>query len=164
VPTIDPSIRRSLKAFVEYIRTSGWRGRENEAISLYAFGFLQRERSRRGPLRDPTQIGIEVGAADTPKGKRSQVRKDLVVWRAPAHNRWYPPEPRSEPLVIMEWKVRRTGFRSGSSNDADIRWLTAHCERHPETTGYAVWLDLRGSESPLCLERFSGGSRKRWEL
>jgi hypothetical protein len=93
----------------------------NEAISLYAFGFLQRERRPGALFHDATQIGIEVGAADAKrKGPRSQTRKDLVLWRRPGTNRWYPPGSRNDPWAIMEWKVRRTGFRSGSSNAKDI--------------------------------------------
>ena len=157
---LDVAVAKSLKGFLAYVRGTRWEGRENEAISLYAFGFLRKCFTGKGVLRDPMQIGIEVGAADTPKGKRSQVRKDLVIWRKPGCNRWHPDGPRSEPLAIMEWKVRRTGFRSGSSNDRDIEWLTTHCKNHRKTVGYAVWLDLRSAKASLSAERFdSHGSR-----
>ena len=62
----------------DHINQRKWFGRENEAIGLYSFGFLQKEAVPAGPLTDPTQIGIEVGTADTPKSPKSQVRKDLV--------------------------------------------------------------------------------------
>ena len=164
MPAIDRAVEQSLGDFVEFIRRTGWRGRENEAISLYAFGFLLPQCRDDGPLRHPTQIGIEVGAANTPKSKLSQVRKDLVIWREPGCNRWYPQTPRSEPMVIMEWKVRRSGFRSGASNDRDIKWLAKHSARHPKTVGYAVWLDLRGPDVRLLLARFRSGRRKELEL
>jgi len=154
MPTLDGTVRRSMKAFLEYIRSKEWTGRENEAISLYAFGFLQRECRKRGLLNDSTQIAIEVGAADLPKkSPHSQIRKDLVIWRQPGSNRWYPAGQRSEPLAIMEWKVCRSGFRSGSSNEADVNWLRNHCKHHPMTVGYAIWLDLRRPPAQLCVTR-----------
>ena len=61
---LDHAVQRSLLAFLVYIREKAWTGRENEAVSLYALGFLQCERRPGTLLRDPTQIGIEVGAAN----------------------------------------------------------------------------------------------------
>jgi len=87
---LDQIVTHSLSGFLDYINQHGWTGRENEAISLYAFGFLQKECSPSRPLYDPMQIGIEVAAANTPKGLNSQVRKDLVIWPTPGANRWYP--------------------------------------------------------------------------
>src|SRR5215475_11962231 len=78
---LEPIIERALRRFLAHVRDVGWHGRENEAVSLYAFGFLQRECVPGGPLVDATQIGIEVGAAPAPvKGPRARVRKDLVIW------------------------------------------------------------------------------------
>ncbi len=120
-------------------------------MSLYVLGFLQRECKTRGPLRHPTQIGIEVGATNSAnKGPNSQTRKDVVVWREPDANRWFPRGERSEPLAIMEWKVSRPGFRSGRSNTEDRAWLAHHCKHHPGTRGYAVHLLL--SDVPARLD------------
>lgn len=154
---LDQAIRRSLKQFVRFIRENGWVGRENEAISLYAFGFLQRECQPGTAFHDPTQIGIEVGAAPSvKKGPRSQTRKDLVIWRQPGGNRWYPAPGLNDPWVIMEWKVCRAGFGSGRKNDQDIEWLEDHCRTHRNTIGYAIWLDLSAPPARARIHRFNG--------
>jgi hypothetical protein len=150
---LDGIISNSLKAFLAYINQTNWTGRENEAVSLYAFGFLQKECSQEGPLYDPMQIGIEVGAADTPKGPNSQVRKDLVIWKAPGENRWNPTYQESEPLAIMEWKVWRPETKRHPSTSADISWLSQHCGKHPETVGYSIFLDLTDHPAKLTLIR-----------
>jgi hypothetical protein len=147
---LDTIVVRSFLDFVAYIDVHKWRGRENEAVSLYAFGFLQHERSAEGPLRDPMQIGIEVGAGDTPKTPTSQLRKDLVIWREPGANRWFPYDG-TKPLAIIEWKVLRPGVRLVTSDD-DTEWLTTHCGSKA-TIGYSVLLDLRQEPARLRLLR-----------
>ena len=164
---LDLLISRSLAAFVQHIRDTGWQGRENEAVSLYAFGFLLQECRSGGPLREPTQVGIEIAVPPNSTNRTKDVRKDLVIWRHPGHNLWYPPppEPRSEPMAIVEWEVRRRGYRSdGSHHDRDVKWLTEQCESHPETTGYAVLLDLRPLQVQLLVDRLHSGGVQRWEL
>ncbi len=162
---LDRVVRRSLKGFLGYVKAKGWTGRENEAVSLYAFGFLQRECRPGALLRDPTEIGIEVGATDaTNKGPNSQTRKDLVIWRQPGANRWFPRGGRSEPLAIIEWKVWRPRFRSGSSNANDKAWLANHCKRHPGTVGYAVWLVLRTRPPQVYVHRIDCDGVKELSL
>ena len=39
---IDKIITSSLRSFLDYVNRNSWVGRENEAISLFAFGFLRR--------------------------------------------------------------------------------------------------------------------------
>jgi hypothetical protein len=40
---IDRAIRSAATAFVNPIFSSGWRGRQREAVSLFAMGYLIRE-------------------------------------------------------------------------------------------------------------------------
>ena len=51
---IDLIVRGSLIEFVDEVVRSSWRGREREAISLYAFGFLQRQINGSRILTDAT--------------------------------------------------------------------------------------------------------------
>ena len=158
---LDQIIINSLKAFLDYINEHRWKGRENEAISLYAFGFLQKECSNEGLLYDPMQIAIEVGAADTAKSKNSQVRKDLVIWKVPGANRWHPTYQESEPLAIMEWKVWRPEMGRRPSTSADKTWLSEHCGEHTGTVGYSIFLDLTDHPAKLKLIRVdSTGDRE----
>ena len=162
--SLDEIIGRSLRSFLDYIIEVGWTGRENEAVSLFAFGFLQKECSHNGPLYDPTQIGIEVGAAESPKSKNSQVRKDLVIWPKPGVNRWYPAKPHSEPLAIMEWKVRRPGIKRQPTSNADIDWLLEHCKRQTQTLGYAVLLHLGKLPADLKVVRVDAGGLREMDI
>ena len=159
--TLDEIISGSLRAFLDYINEHRWYGRENEAVSLYAFGFLQKQCSKENPLHDPMQIGIEVGAADTPKSPNSQVRKDLVIWKVPGANRWHPTYQESEPLAIIEWKVWRPDMDRRPSTKADKKWLSEHCGEHTGTVGYSIFLDLTDHPAKLKLIRVdSTGDRE----
>jgi hypothetical protein len=146
---LDRIVVDSLMDFVAYIDGQKWRGRENEAVNLFAFGFLQKKCSPEGPLRDPMQIGVEVGSGDAPKVANPQVRKDLVIWREPGANRWFP-YGGTEPLAIVEWKVLRAGIRAAA--DDNIEWLTTH-RGSDATTGYSVLLDLTQEAAGLRLVR-----------
>jgi len=155
---LEVIIERSLKEFIAYVRNQSWLGRENEAVSLYAFGFLQRECSTTGPLIDPTQIGIEVGAARTPKGPNSRVRKDLVIWPQPAMNCWYPTSDISNnPIAILEWKVRRPKTSTLKGKKHDFEWLMAHTSIHRECVGYSVELNIVKQPALLNVLRFYQG-------
>ena len=51
--TLDDIIRRSLRAFLDYINEHRWKGRENEAVSLYAFGFYKKSAPWRAHFMTP---------------------------------------------------------------------------------------------------------------
>lgn len=163
---VGPIIERSLERFLAYVRERRWYGRENEAASLYAFGFLQRECTPDGPLVDPTQIGIEVGAAPAPaKGANAHVRKDLVIWPQPAMNRWFPESARpNRPIAIVEWKVRRPGARAPRGSDHDTDWLTAHSAADAHCIAYSVELNLAANPPSLAVMRFCEGRSKSVEF
>ncbi|MGD1996311.1 MAG: hypothetical protein PVH62_06025 [Anaerolineae bacterium] len=57
---LDEIVQRSLAEFVEDVFSTGWLGREREAISLFVLGYLSGFCKPGSLLRDPTQIGIEV--------------------------------------------------------------------------------------------------------
>ena len=57
---LDNLIRQSLKDFVRDIFQKQWYGKEREAISFYAFGYLVNRCQPETILYDPAQIGIEV--------------------------------------------------------------------------------------------------------
>ena len=156
---IEIIIERSLKEFLAHVREHIWFGRENEAVSLYAFGFLLKECSISGPLVDPTQIGIEVGAAPAPlKGANSRVRKDLVIWPKPAMNCWFPnTDLPNNPIAIVEWKVRRPKVSTSQGKKHDFEWLAAHTSAHVECIGYSVELDLVNQPPLLNVIRFCKG-------
>ena len=152
---LDRLIVKSLGEFLSHVRITNWIGRENEAISLFAFGFLQKHIK-------PTQIGIEVAVAPSPnKGINSHVRKDLAIWPASDMNRFFPRPGPNEPLAVLEWKVHRKGFRSGESNQSDIKKLTEYCTDHPSSVGYAVWLNLSSVPVEIVVDRIDSSGTRR---
>jgi hypothetical protein len=104
VESIDIFIRESLLDLREFISRTRWHGREREAVSLYAFGFLAARCKPEGPLRDPTQIGLDVAVRQPPGPRRKAlVCKDLVIWPDPAGNCWDDSSnPTRHPLVVIE--------------------------------------------------------------
>jgi hypothetical protein len=156
---LEPIIERSLGGFLTHVRDVGWHGRENEAVSLYAFGFLQRECVPGGPLVDATQIGIEVGAAPAPvKSARSRVRKDLVIWPQPGMNAWFPRGTAlNNPSAILEWKVRRRDAAPPRGSGHDAAWLRAHSGANAACVCYAVELNLCRKVPTLVVTRFREG-------
>lgn len=156
---IEDIIERSLEQFLSYVRENDWFGRENEAVSLYAFGFLLRECKSAGPLIDPTQIGIEVGAAPAPtKGPNACVRKDLVIWPQPEMNYWFPrSKSLNKPLAVIEWKVRRPNTQTPRGKQHDLDWLEAHTSADFGCIGYSVELNLDSKPSSLGVIRFFQG-------
>jgi hypothetical protein len=158
---IDSIIRHSLNDFVDDVTRSAWHGREREAISLYAFGFLQQYVSASGVLKDATQIGIEVTVPSNPHlNPKGRVAKDLVLWREPRMTCWDQNwQPSHYPLAILEWKVYRLPSPRAAMSSRDIDWLAQyakHC-RLP-FVGYAISLDLLHREFLLSVTRI-GDSR-----
>lgn len=103
--SLDRVLRGFLHRFTDEIFKRGWRGREREAISLYAFGYLARNRS--GLLRHPGQIGIEVAIPQLPgRSRKRQVCKDLVIWPRPMMTCWDKAgAPVVHPLAVVQWKT-----------------------------------------------------------
>lgn len=160
---MDQLIVLSLHRFLRHVRKTHWSGRENEAVNLYALGFLLKC-TLAGVKLHPTQIGIEVAVADAPKkGKNAQVRKDLVIWPEEGMNRWYPGgSPQNKPLAIMEWKVRRPGVRKPQGAEHDLAWLKTYSAKfaHPDFVGYCVYLDLMRSPAEVSVTRVAKGKKE----
>src|SRR5437879_3214398 len=75
--SLDAVLHDSLRRFTADVFKSAWRGREREAISLYAFGYLTIECHRGAVLEHASQIGIEVAVPQLRGAKRKrQVCKD----------------------------------------------------------------------------------------
>ena len=147
---LDEIVRRSLTRFTESIFESNWFGKEREAVSLYAMGYLPDEAAPDSVLFDKRQIGIEVRVPKpSSRGKKSQVCKDLVIWREPAQTCWNEKlESVIYPLSVMEWKSGRT-----ETTQYDLDWLTAFAKDAPGFIGYAVTLDLKRRKFRLKCDR-----------
>lgn len=111
-------IEESLSNLASFLAEGTWYGRENEVVNLFAHHFLMRHLGK-GPLLDPSQIGIEVAVRQIPKvGGKKLVRKDLVLWNNLLETVWEDGAIKNVPAVILEWKTGKIG-----KCDADIKWL-----------------------------------------
>lgn len=124
-------IEVSLQRFDDFLKTSEWIGRENEAVNLFAHRFLPMELAPGSPLAALDQIGIEVAVPQVTGSVKKYVRKDLVLWNNGLHSPWHPATP--SPAAIIEWKIAdRTRCKP------DVDWLLLFTARYPETVGYSV--------------------------
>jgi hypothetical protein len=143
---MDELVRNTLTDFTNGVFAGAWRGKEREAVSLFAFGYLLMHCRPGSVLYDPAQIGIEVRV---PKahglGKKAEICKDLVICSKPASTCWSENEC---PLAILEWKANQPQV----SVD-DIAWLSAFSAKRPTFTGYAVCLDLKQRNFRLSCSR-----------
>ena len=146
----------------------GWRGREREAVSLFAFEFLV-PHAGGAALETASQIGIECAVPQVTDDGKRQVCKDLVIWPQPRMTVWdQQRRPTQVPRMILEWKVAGHPTTSKRTIEellrADIAWLEKFTSRYPDTLGVAVGIRW-GQPSLLRARRVMGGRAEvRWWL
>lgn len=131
---IDMIVRNALTDFTNDLFQRSWPGKEREAVSLFAFGYLVKQCAAGTDLFDPAQIGLEV-RVPKPEGQgiKREVCKDLVIWPKPAAT-WLDD---AGPIAVLEWKANESQVSA-----RDIKWLTAFSKGRPKFVGYAICLDL----------------------
>jgi hypothetical protein len=152
---LEDLIRDALLEFAAFVARTNWRGREREAVSLFAFGFLVPRCSQAGPLTAPTQIGLDVGVSQlSGSDRKAVVCKDLVVWSEPAGNCWDENGTATrKPLAILEWKARTRNL-----SHYDEEWLRDFSADSPTFVGIAISLDPRGAATTLTASRAKSGT------
>jgi len=160
---LDNLLRKALIEFTERVFASGWRGREREAISMFVLGYLINQVRPDGPLRDRTQIGIEVAVPSHKKiNPKGRVNKDLVIWPVGGMTLWDAKwNEANTPLAVLEWKVYRSIHRNADLAPVDLGWLTRWTREFPRVIGYAVALDLVQRQFCLRVARVENGSVQR---
>jgi len=149
---LDTIIRQCLVSFEKDLANGDWVGRENEAVNLFAFGYLLKCVKNNSILYDFSQVGIEVSVQQVEKenGGKSNVRKDLVIWSKAKMTRWNKEKkPVNQPLVIMEWKLK--GFSKSidariaknKELEKDSNWLKKFSKNEPNFVGYSVLVDIK---------------------
>lgn len=153
---LEPTILDALRTFAEDLETSGWRGKENDAVNRFAHGFLL-PRCPTGTFRHPTRIGIEVGVPQPPGiGEKRAAKKDLVIWPEPWMSTWASDwQPANIPTVIMEWKRCHSRKRlAGCAHDR--RWVENFARWQPRTLGLTVIVNLDARKHRLHVGRYFG--------
>lgn len=163
---VDEPVRSALVTFADDVLGGTWNGRrEREAVSMFAFGPLLKQVAPDGFLEDPMQIGIEFPIpqvtlpGEDGDGKKAQVCKDVVIWDQPLTTCWDSGgDPTNPPSAVIEWK-----FSSNQISERDVAWLEAFTSEYPESVGYAVTGNPRGSEFSLSCTRVAAGrAEPRW--
>lgn len=141
---IKAVVASALRSFETWLLASSWRGKENDCVNLFAHRFLADHVAPDSLLRDLTQIGIEIGVPQ-PEGLgiKAAVRKDLVIWAAPAMTAWSTGWiAENYPLAIIEWKVRRKKTSAPILSLHDVQWLASYSSLRPDFTGFSVTVDF----------------------
>jgi hypothetical protein len=144
---LEPIIRAAPRAFFQEVLSTGWYGCEREAISLFAFRHLLAHVKAGSVLHDPAQIAIEVAVPQIPGPRRkTQVCKDLVIWREPASTCWSEPAQADNfPLSVLEWKHGRS-----VPAEEDVEWLRTFSAGREGFIGFAIAFDLRSRRLSAC--------------
>jgi hypothetical protein len=152
---LEDLIREALLEFATFVARTNWRGREREAVSLFAFGFLVPKCGQAGLLMSPTQIGLDVGVPQlSGASRKTVVCKDLVVWPEPAGVCWNENGTATrKPLAILEWKAR-----TNMLSHYDEEWLRNFSADSPTFVGVAISLDPRGAATTLTASRAKEGA------
>jgi hypothetical protein len=127
-------VQRTLTAFAHHMRLERWYGKEREAVSFYAFGFLSTACKRGAALHDPGQIAIESRIPAGPLNTKNEVCKDLAIWPKSGANCWANNrESVHHPLVVMEWKAGSDRYSA-----YDLEHLSSLTTQTPGMVGIAV--------------------------
>jgi len=132
---MESEIRRMLVEFIKEMELENWFGKEREIVSRFVFSKLLRNIGCCPEFNSQEQVGIEVRVKQVQAGK-TEVCKDLVIWRYPNQTVWNSPEP---PLCIIEWKHRnKKPFKD------DVDWLCKYTSKFPDCAGIAVNVENEG--------------------
>jgi len=128
------AIARALKDFAIFLGRSGWRGKENDCVNLFAHRFLAKR------IQPMDRMGIEVAVPQlTGKRRKQAVRKDLVIWKQSGQTTWGKDwKAKAVPATILEWKVKRGPAARATISARDRAWLTGYKSRHRGFVGVCV--------------------------
>ncbi len=131
--TLEHQLQLAFGKFAtELARDLPW-ARENELVSLFAFGPLAECAVAGAALFSQRQIAIECAVpqrVNTAKSGRakSDVRKDLLIWRQPGQTAWDAAGTlANDPMAIIEWKGGRakSSQRESLKRAHDLQFLRA---------------------------------------
>lgn len=156
--TLEHALHESLTAFGHRMLDQLWYGKEREAVSYYAFGYLVDQCRAGSRFYNPGQIAIEGRVPGGALNAKKEVCKDLVIWAHPGGNCW-DPKRRSihYPLVIMEWKANSEAFFP-----YDMDYLKNVTGQEPGLLGIAVTFDARKKQLFRAAKVLFGEVQEDW--
>jgi hypothetical protein len=156
---LDNLLAQSLRDFESWLLQTGWRGKEHDCVNLFTHGHLFPRVGSASPIREFTEVGIEIGVPQPSQiGIKAACRKDLVIWDEPRATAWDTATwlPVRPPRAIIEWKAHRKPVRY-SLHQGDIDWLTAYSLHFPAFTGYVVTVDFTWTDRRIASGFIRGG-------
>lgn len=146
VAMLDEFLRCGLVALYRELLSAHWYKREDEIVSLFAFGHL-------APLLhnnsiDMGQLGIEGRVPQVwchRRGRRQsadRAQRDLVIWNHRNHGFWRVEGKPDRPFAVMEWKLlnyEKDRGRILAQHRDDIDWLQQNSSLM--RVGYAVLVE-----------------------
>ena len=140
-------IKQCLDENARFFWKSGWRGKENDCVNLFAHRFLAKR------VRPLDRIGIEVAVPQLGgKWRKQAVRKDLVIWGKGGQTTWDATwKAKTIPQAILEWKVKRGPNAQATISSRDRAWLKAFKRKHRGFIGVCVTVAF-GKETQLKWE------------
>lgn len=154
---MEKTLHSTLTTFAQAVLQGTWYGKEREAVSYYAFGFLAKACKEGTLLFDPGQLAIEGRIPATAGHIKKQVCKDLVIWSKPGMNCWEGRQAIHLPLAIMEWKVN-----SGAFFPYDIERLQEYTTAHKGLLGVAVTFDVKHKQALRAARVVDGVVDEDW--
>lgn len=155
---MEQLLHSTLTAFGRSILHCSWFGKEREAVSYYAFGFLAKACNPNALLFDPGQLAIEGRIPGTRSHGKKQVCKDLVIWPAPGANCWEGPNKAVDaPLAIIEWKADRSAFY-----EEDITKMVEYTTSFPALLGIVATFDAKKKGVLRAAKVLNGVVERDW--
>ena len=145
---LDPLLRATFQDFEAWLLENSWRGKEHDCVNLFVHKFLSHRVNPKGPIRDLTQVGIEVGVPQPAScGHRPSARKDLVIWGKPGTVAWGADWTAvNVPAAIIEWKAPRKIGLPARISPYDLQWLQNYAMHYPAFRGYCVTVDFSAKD------------------
>lgn len=155
---LETLVHSTLTAFGRAILDTPWFGKEREAVSYYAFGFLVKACKPNTWLYDPGQLSIEGRIPGTRSHSKKQVCKDLVIWPAPGMNCWAGPNKAVHvPLAIIEWKAD-----SDTLFEEDITKMQEYTTSYPGLHGIVVTFNAKKKTVLRTAKVLNGVVERDW--
>jgi len=162
VSTLDALLREGLASLFQELILAPWYKREQEIVSLFAFGHFVR--LFLGQSIDVGQLCIEGRVPQVWAHRRSRragssrAQRDLVIWARRNDGFWRVENLPDRPFAVVEWKLSlsdKTGARKRAEYKDDIDWLRYNASMM--RVGYAVLLDRHEGKLRLRCTRVENG-------
>lgn len=158
VAPLQAVLQAALTRFGHAVLKGSWYGKEEEAVSYFAFAFLAPACRAGTPFHHAGQITLWGRVPGRAQNATSELYKDLVLWSEPGCTPW--DEERQVvhyPLVVMRWKAYSEAFDTGH-----LKQLVTFTNGRPGLLGIAVTFDARTKRTLRAATVLNGQVDEDW--